>query len=299
MSPLYLGLGVTLFLGIFAVASMLLGQSSRATLDRVQQVTRTATEPVRRTHNKDLLNEWIAGVALWTRSHLGLAQQGPLGERMVRAGYRGDKPTDLYTAARIVLPLASFVLALFIPVARIFWMMSLPAIFYLGPDILLEVLIRRRTASIRKSLPDVIDLLVICVDAGLGIDQSMLRVAQELNISHPAVHEELLQINREQRAGKARIEAWQDMAARVRLPEVDSFVNMLLQTERFGTPISRALSTFAASTRLKRTQKAEEIAAKTTIKIIFPLALFIFPSIFIVLLGPAAITLIRGFHGAF
>jgi tight adherence protein C len=155
-------------------------------------------------------------------------------------------------------------------------------------------LVKRRREKIRKSIPDAIDLLVICVDAGLGIDQALLRVGQELGISHPQITEELLQINREQRAGKPRIQAWADMAARSQLPDIDGFANMLLQTERFGTPIARALSTFADTIRLKRRQLAEEMAAKTTVKIIFPLVLFIFPSMFIVLLGPAVLTILRG-----
>jgi tight adherence protein C len=180
-----------------------------------------------------------------------------------------------------------------VPYAPALWMTALPAIAYIAPDLVLGHLIRRRRALIRRSIPDVIDLLVICVDAGLGLDQAMMRVAQELSISHPEANDELLQINREQRAGRPRSEAWQSMADRVNLPDIDAMVNMLMQTERFGTPISKALSTFAAGIRLKRRQAAEEMAAKSSIKIIFPLVLFIFPTIFIVLLGPAALSVLR------
>jgi tight adherence protein C len=122
----------------------------------------------------------------------------------------------------------------------------------------------------------------------------MLRVGQELGTSHPEIYEEFMQINREQRAGKLRLEAWQAMAERSQLQEIDGFVNMLMQNERFGTPIARALSTFGDNLRQKRRQHAEELAAKTTVKIIFPLVLFIFPSMFIVLLGPAGINIARG-----
>jgi tight adherence protein C len=176
-------------------------------------------------------------------------------------------------------------------------MLALAAISYLVPDIALERMIKRRREKIRKSVPDAIDLLVICVDAGLGIDQAMLRVGQELGSSHPQIYEEFMQINREQRAGKLRIDAWQAMADRSKLPEIDAFVNMLMQTERFGTPIARALSNFGDGIRDKRRQRAEEMAAKTTVKIIFPLVLFIFPSMFIVLLGPAGIAIARGLAG--
>jgi tight adherence protein C len=181
-----------------------------------------------------------------------------------------------------------------IPWYRTFWMFSLPAAAFIAPNIVLSRLIKHRRDKIRRSIPDVIDLLVICVDAGLGIDQALLRVGEELGMSHPQITEELLQINREQRAGKPRIQAWADMAKRSELADIDAFASMLLQTERFGTPIARALTVFADTLRLKRRQLAEQLAAKTTVKIIFPLVLFIFPSMFIVLLGPAALSIIRG-----
>ncbi len=173
-------------------------------------------------------------------------------------------------------------------------MIALPALAYIAPNIVLTRMIKLRREKIRRSIPDVVDLLVICVDAGLGIDQALLRVSHELGGTHPQITEELLQINREQRAGKPRAKAWADMAARSQLADIDSFASMLLQTERFGTPIARALSVFADSLRLKRRQLAEQMAAKTTVKIIFPLVLFIFPSMFIVLLAPAAISIMQG-----
>jgi len=134
---------------------------------------------------------------------------------------------------------------------------------------------------------------VICVDAGLGLDQALLRIGQEIAVSHPELHEEFMQINLEQRAGKPRIDAWQSVADRTKLPEFASLVTMLTQTDRFGTPIVRALSRFAEEIRTRRRQRAEEAAAKTKIKILFPLVLFIFPCIFIVLIGPAILQLMR------
>jgi tight adherence protein C len=181
-----------------------------------------------------------------------------------------------------------------IPLNRTFWMFAFPAAGFIAPNIVLTRLIKCRREKIRRSIPDAIDLLVICVDAGLGIDQALLRVGQELGISHPQITEELLQINREQRAGKPRIQAWADMATRSELSDINAFASMLVQTERFGTPIARALSVFADTIRLKRRQLAEQMAAKTTVKIIFPFVLFIFPSMFIVLLGPAVLSIIRG-----
>jgi tight adherence protein C len=228
------------------------------------------------------------------RARLGLVDAEDLPERLANAGYKGNLPADFYNAARIFLPLIGLAAGSFIPLERIFWMVALPAAAFIAPNIVLTRLIKRRRERIRKSIPDAIDLLVICVDAGLGIDQALLRVGLELGISHPQITEELLQINREQRAGKPRIQAWADMARRSQLTEIDAFASMLLQTERFGTPIARALSGFADTIRVKRRQLAEQMAAKTTIKIVFPLVLCIFPTMFIVLLAPAILNIMRG-----
>jgi len=131
------------------------------------------------------------------------------------------------------------------------------------------------------------------MEAGLGLDQAILRVGQELKISHPDLSDEFLLIGLEQRAGKPRLDAWKNMADRVGVDSVRQFVQMLVQTERFGTPVSRSLGAFADALRIRRRQQAEEMAAKTTIKMIPPLVLFIFPNLFIVLLGPAAIMIYR------
>jgi tight adherence protein C len=295
----YFNLATSLFLGMTVAASFFSRPSSSVTMQRIQEITKGVAQSTADRARKDRLGRLIARIALLIRTHLWLSEEGGLGGRITQAGYRGALPVDLYIATRIVGPLAALALAIFIPYARLFWIIALPSAAYLIPDVLLEYLIRRRRAAIRRSIADTIDLLVICVDAGLGIDQAIMRVAQELALSYPEMHDELGQMNREQRAGKPRLGAWQAMAERIALPEIDSFVNMLIQTERFGTPIARALSNFAGGIRLKRTQKAEESAAKTTIKIIFPLVLFIFPSIFIVLLGPAALTVMRGFSSNF
>jgi len=156
-------------------------------------------------------------------------------------------------------------------------MIALPAAAFIAPNITLTRLVKRRAKRSAKH-SDAVDLLVICVDAGLGIDQALLRVGQELGISHPQITEELLQINREQRAGKPRIQAWTDMAVRSQTAGHRLLRGMLVQTERFGTPIARALSGFADSIRLKRRQVGEEKAAKTTVKIIFPLVCSSFPA---------------------
>ena len=161
------------------------------------------------------------------------------------------------------------------------------------PDFWLNLAVKKRRERIRLSLPDGLDLLAICIEAGLGLDQGIVRVGQELRVSHPELSEELLQINLEQRAGAPRIAAWQSFAARADTESVRSFVAMLVQTDRFGTPIAKSLGTFSDTLRTQRRQKAEELAAKTTIKLIPPLVFFIFPSIGIVIVVPAAISILE------
>jgi len=290
----YAMITTTGFCGMGVVASLMLSRSARATSRRVTMVIdgRHQAQQVE-PRSKDLRKKALR-VLSWIRERLPMFDDPNTSERLERAGFFGSSYRDLYLAARVCGPILAFMIASCISYKRSFWMMSLTGISYLLPDMILQRLVKRRREKIRLSIPDAIDLLVICVDAGLGMDQAMLRVAQELSKRHPEIHQEFLRINREQRAGKLRIEAWKSMAARTELPDMDAFVNMLMQTERFGTPIARALSAFADGIRQKRRQRAEELAAKTTVKIIFPLVLCIFPSIFIVLLGPPGIAIARG-----
>jgi tight adherence protein C len=287
-------LGSTIFSGLALAIAFFSSRTSRATIQRIQEVTHRGRNYRRGVPIVSDASRRLFAILHWVRARLGFSDEANLPERLANAGYRGTFPADVYNAARILSPVLALVAGSLIPWYRTFWMFSLPAAAFIAPNIVLSRLIKHRRDKIRRSIPDVIDLLVICVDAGLGIDQALLRVGEELGMSHPQITEELLQINREQRAGKPRIQAWADMAKRSELADIDAFASMLLQTERFGTPIARALTVFADTLRLKRRQLAEQLAAKTTVKIIFPLVLFIFPSMFIVLLGPAALSIIRG-----
>jgi len=289
----YITFGAAIFFALALAVFFSFTRTPRAALQRIREVTYSDRQFQRNVTMSSEAGRRFIAVVHWVRERLGLTADADMPERMANAGYKGTLPVDLYTAARIFCPLLALIIGSFIPYNRSFWMFTLPAVAFIAPNMVLTRMVKRRRDNIRKSIPDAIDLLVICVDAGLGIDQALLRVGQELGISHPQITEELLQINREQRAGKQRIQAWTDMAKRSQLPDIDAFASMLVQTERFGTPIARALSGFADNIRLKRRQMAEEKAAKTTIKIIFPLVLFIFPSIFLVLLGPALLSIMR------
>jgi tight adherence protein C len=164
---------------------------------------------------------------------------------------------------------------------------------FLLPEMWLHSRITARKGRLRRGLPDGLDLLVICVEVGLGLDQAILRVAQELRIVHPELSEELQMVNLEMRVGKTRIEALRELARRTGLEDLKSLVSMLIQTERFGTSVAQSLRVHSDELRTKRRQRAEEMSAKTTVKMVGPLVFFIFPALIVVLLGPAAITFIR------
>ena len=144
-------------------------------------------------------------------------------------------------------------------------------------------------------MPDVLDLLVICMEAGLSLDQATARSAQELSKSQPELCDELKIVVLEQRAGRARSDAWKNMAERTGVESLRNLVSMLVQTEQFGTSIAKMLRVHADTLRTQRVQMIEEMAAKTSVKLVFPLVLFIFPALFLVTLGPAAIVMVESF----
>lgn len=241
--------------------------------------------------------ERLLGYAQALRVKLGLTENAKLKMKLMSAGMRGPATGDVFFAVQFLLPLATAFAASFVPENTMFFVLIGGVIGFMAPDFWLNRKISQRKTKIRRSLPDAMDLLVICVDAGLGMDQALLRVGDELALSHSEINEEFVQVNLAQRAGQPRLEAWKALADRTAIDEFRQFVNMLTQTERFGTPISKALSRFSEDLRTKRRQYAEQQASKTKIKIIFPLVLCIFPCIFIVLLAPAILTISSGISG--
>jgi tight adherence protein C len=262
---------------------------------RIFDVTKSTRTDKRIVGSKERIQDRLLSMAGALRARLGLAENPRLKARMLTAGIRRGPVMDVFFASQFISPIVCGILGSFIHSNTAFWVMAFALIGYLIPDMWLTSKTNSRRKRIRRSLPDAIDLMVICVDAGLGLDQALLRVGVELSVSHPEINEEFTQVNLEQRAGRPRLEAWQALADRTKIEEFAAFVNMLTQTDRFGTPIIRALSRFAEEIRLKRRQLAEEAAAKTKIKIIFPLVLCIFPCIFIVLLAPAILSISDGF----
>lgn len=283
---------------LFAVARNILApEGANSAFHRLQQVTRSG--PAIRVEQQEgiALAAALSSAARGLRARTGLFVDDDLDRRLLQAGYTSPFALDVYTGLRILLPLTACALTALLPQGfGALWLLLTPVPAFLLPELLLRHQATARLRRIRRSMPDMLDLLVICVNAGLGLDQAVARVAVELRPMYPDLAAELVQVGREQRAGKPRQQAWAQLATRLQLQEMESFVGMILQTEKFGTPISRALSTFSQNNRLQRTQAAEEQAAKAAAKITIPLVLFIFPSIFIVLLGPAILTTLRAFR---
>ncbi len=211
--------------------------------------------------------------------------------KLTLAGFRKAEHIEIFTATKMLLPVVAIIAASFFGENMMAAILVGVVLGFMAPDVVLTQLTSRRKEGIRRALPDALDLLVICMEAGLGIDQAMVRVGEEIRLTSPALADEFQIINREQRAGKPRLDAWRSMAERVDIDFVRQFVAMLVQTERFGTPIANALGQFSDTLRTRRTQVAEETAAKAGVKLLFPLVFFIFPSIFVVALGPAIIAM--------
>ena len=219
-------------------------------------------------------------------------------QRLIRAGYRKESTVKVFYGSKVLVPLLLCALALVTGVAHFspFFVYILAlGLGFLAPDFWLGRRISTRQKRIRRGLPDVLDLLVICIEAGLSLDQATARTAKELKTAQPELCDELGIVVLEQRAGRPRTDAWRHLGERTDVDCVRVLVSMLVQTEQFGTSISKMLRVHGDTLRTQRIQAVEEAAAKTTIKLLFPLVLFIFPSLFVVTLGPAFISIMESF----
>jgi|SRR6516225_406559 tight adherence protein C len=215
---------------------------------------------------------------------------------IIRAGYRNPDTILMIRGLKIVFPIAGLAAVYFTGLYRANPYMFVPLALlagYLIPDFWLTWKVRSRQRRLRRALPDALDLLVICVEAGLGLDQALMKVSQELRITHRELSDEFQLVNLEMRVGRTRIEALHELGRRTGLDDIKSLVAMLVQTERFGTSIAQSLRVYSDDMRIRRRQRAEEMSAKTTVKMVPPLVFFIFPALMVVILGPAVITLIR------
>jgi tight adherence protein C len=223
------------------------------------------------------------------------SEMGKLQRRLVSAGYRNSEALVVFLGIRVATAAILFALLAtpFIFRPNVVLALGAAGLGYILPNIVLARLEKRRQHRIRLSLPDALDLLVVSVEAGLGLDQAIQRVGEELTFAHPELCEELRLINFELRAGKARTEALTNLGERTGVDDVISLVAMLVQTDKFGTSVAQSLRVHSDTLRTKRRQRAEEAAAKTGVKMVFPLVLCIFPAIWVVTLGPAAIKIVQ------
>jgi tight adherence protein C len=224
-------------------------------------------------------------------------QMTRLQRRLAAAGLHKPRHFALYLIGEVVLPVIVFAGCWLAIGGRTGLLFGIPAavVAYLLPGLVVERCVKLRQKEIRNGLPDALDLLIVCLEAGLAIDQALLKSAEELRIAYPALAEELHLINIECRAGKPRIEAFKNFATRTKVDDVRALVAMLVQTDRFGTSIAQALRTYAEVSRTKRRQRAEEKAAKIGVKLVFPLVFCLFPAFYVVTLGPAVIKFVHAF----
>jgi tight adherence protein C len=222
---------------------------------------------------------------------------GRLRRQLAAAGHHDLSAAVYYSTAKIVVPVICAAVPLAVLGIKQGWPLAAVALVigYLLPDFVVARKVRARQKAITNGLPDVLDLLIVCIEAGSGLDQAIVKASDELEVAHPALAEELRLITTEVRAGKPRLEAFQNFSRRTQVEDVRSLVTMLIQTDRFGTSVAQALRIHADTSRTKRRQRAEERAAKIGGKLVFPLVLCIFPAIYVVCIGPVVVTVVRTF----
>jgi tight adherence protein C len=219
-------------------------------------------------------------------------------KRLIRAGYREKTYVNIFYGVKVLVPI---LFCLFVTVTGLYalggffvYVMAL-GLGFLIPDFWLGNRIKARQTKLRLGLPDALDLIVICVEAGLGMDRAVLRTAEELHLSQPEIADELGLVSIEQRVGSHRADAWKNFGDRTAVESIRALASILIQADKFGTSVGTTLRVHAETLRMRRRQDAEEQAAKTTVKLIFPLVLFIFPALFVVALGPSMIVIMEDF----
>ena len=293
---------------VFVSVALLTGLAASAVLSRQSPTQRRldALLTVQATSNVLLPGSLTSGLdpTLARRSRLipkSVRDMSRLERRLATAGFKSPKTVFVFAGAELVL-LALAVLAVVVFVglrAPIGWVVAAfaGAFGYLLPGLYLDFKMADRRKQIRNGLPDVLDLLIVCLEAGSSLDQAIIRASEDLSIAYPVLADELRVLTTETRAGKPRIEAFRNLAQRTKVEDVRALVAMLAQTDRFGTSVAQTLRTMADDMRLKRRQAAEEMAAKVGVKLVFPLVFFLFPALYVVMLGPAVMQFLRNFPG--
>ena len=226
------------------------------------------------------------------------AEVKKLQKKLMQAGFRSNHAPIIYRTIQLVTMAAlPAMIALTCAImarplsSAVFWILAAFVAAFFAPRYVLGRLIRSRQLRVRWGLADALDLMVISIEAGLGLNAAMMKVSSELKQVHPDISEEFELANLEIRVGRERDEALRNLAERTGVDDLRSLVAMLIQTDRFGTSIAKAIRVFSDSLRTKRRQRAEQAAQKAAVKLLFPLACFLFPTLFIAILGPALLQL--------
>jgi tight adherence protein C len=295
-------IGVIVVAVAAALYAVQVGRTRRELVLRLDGQAGVASAPITILRGTD--EGWVTRLGRWLRENApsSWSDAGDAAPLLVQAGFEGDFAPLFYTTIRVttavLLPLGAFVLG---PQSNFRNLMMLVVLAgaagVIGPKAALDRMVGKRRDRIRKAIPDSLDLLVVCVEAGVGLDSAMLRVARDMAFLHPDLAAEFLVVNRTINAGISRDDAMHGLYQRTGLEDLRGLASSMVQSERLGTSIARILRVYSEALRRKRRQTAEKRAAEASIKMLIPLALFMLPALFALILGPAAMTLAETLKG--
>jgi tight adherence protein C len=291
---------------LFTLSLMQVAARRGTVAARLERMQGTGTQPdLLARRRRQAQSEHLKHVLQAVGDRLDLARKdtGAVRGFLVQAGFSDPDAVSIYWASRLGLAVGlglAGMLALPLVVGGtttqivlgIVWLATLG---WVAPAFYVRSRLKARQKELQRALPDMLDMLVVCVEAGLGLNQALIRVSEEIDHVSKVMSEQLSLINLEMRAGTPRDEALKRLAERTGLSDIRGLVSMIIQTDRFGTSVADALRVHSVTMRTKRRQQAEEAAAKTTIKLVFPLVLFVFPALFVVVLGPSVLMILRTF----
>ena len=297
MSPeitlIYLGIFASVALAAWAIGSVMLNWTT-VEQRQIRRLAQSRSEVFADLTLSD-------GPSPWVKRFQQVVPKSPkemsaLRRRLTAAGYRSSSTAAAYALAEVLMPIVFAGGALlYFGFSRWYLARFAGAVGFTVPSLWLGRKTAQRQKQIRNGLPDALDLMIVCIESGSSVDQAIVKTSDELDISHPALAEELRLVTTEMRAGKPRLEAFKNFASRTKVDDVRSLVAMLNQTDRFGTSVAQALRIHAEVSRTKRRQNAEERAAKIGVKLVFPLVFCLFPSLYVAILGPAIVQYLTEF----